>query len=731
MPEFRVPPVSIVNQIRNNLQDRCETGFPVLKELLQNADDSRAKRFRVEALSGWKEAVNPLLRWPGLLAVNDGVFREEDEGGIISFGDSSKAADSAAIGKFGFGQKAVFHICDAFAVYAYDASRTFSCIVNPFLNVEVTGNVSDTWEPSGDGSLADADLERLRRTVSPDFPDRGLLLWFPFRTAELRPAPDVGFSTNLPLLSQTIAELVRPDDLAVIIAALRHLERVEIRDDGATRCAVYMDRACKRLLGPMVWQSGHRHFRGTISVRPGQTARNYVGREATRPDGRAAQLKCSPFWPKSVSVLDPHPKPEKGEPHGAVTMLRTTTAPHPTLRISWAVFLPISETHDIDIPLGDDVSFQVRLLLHGYFFLDSGRRSIEGLDDARAHEEPTDAGGLRRAWNTELRDSVVLPLVTTVLSDALDSKIFTSAQLAELVRSIAKHSWFASNRRAICGAYSLVRTFEAPGQIAWRTPSSEASLLPLPQAVATAPKRIEELFPGIHAWASARNAVLCVDKDASLTAKPMRWIVDDLDTLFAALSPRAFQAGAFASLLAEFLALIERNDADRQVIGPHIVAALRQAMGQSAQMARSQHLAEILAWVPDQLLFPLPASVEHRQILKALAAARASVLPVRAAWLGDFANPTQLPMDDLKPLLEALEPHLAGARADQAAVAALACLTHAAHRLSELSNFSDLAPIKVLRAREVRTGTSNPISLEVLLERSPGGPFVLILARSE
>ena len=234
-------------------------------------------------------------------------------------------------------------------------------------------------------------------------------------------------------------------------------------------------------------------------------------------------------------------------------MLRTTTAPHPTLRISWAVFLPISETHDIDIPLGDDISFQVRLLLHGYFFLDSGRRSIEGLDDARAHEEPTDAaraheeptdaGGLRRAWNTELRDSVVLPLVTTVLSDALDSKIFTSAQLAELVRSIAKHSWFASNRRAICGAYSLVRTFEAPGQIAWRTPSSEASLLPLPQAVATAPKRIEELFPGIHAWASARNAVLCVDKDASLTAKPMRWIVDDLDHAFRCSFSARFSGG--------------------------------------------------------------------------------------------------------------------------------------------------------------------------------------------
>ena len=81
MPQFRVSSVSIVNQIKNNLQDRYESGFPVLKELLQNADDSRARRFRLEALPGWKDAENPLLRWPGLLAVNDGQFCKKDEGG--------------------------------------------------------------------------------------------------------------------------------------------------------------------------------------------------------------------------------------------------------------------------------------------------------------------------------------------------------------------------------------------------------------------------------------------------------------------------------------------------------------------------------------------------------------------------------------------------------------------------------------------------------------------------
>ena len=118
MPNFRVSPNSIVNQIKGNLQDRYDSGFPVLKELLQNADDSQARKICLDALPGWSSAANPLLRGPGLLVVNDGEFREEDEHGIVSFSESGKATDSAAIGKFGIGQKAVFHLCDAFVVCA-------------------------------------------------------------------------------------------------------------------------------------------------------------------------------------------------------------------------------------------------------------------------------------------------------------------------------------------------------------------------------------------------------------------------------------------------------------------------------------------------------------------------------------------------------------------------------------------------------------------------------------
>jgi hypothetical protein len=193
MPDFRVSPISIVNQIKSNLQDRYDTGYPILKELLQNADDSGARQFRLDALPGWPAAANPLLQGPGLLVVNDGVFRKEDQRGITSFGESDKATDNAVIGKFGFGQKSVFHLCDAFVVYAYGDKERFSTVVNPFLGVEVDGNVTREWEPPNANGLADSDLDLLRVEVSADFSDRCLALWIPFRRDGLRPAPGVAF----------------------------------------------------------------------------------------------------------------------------------------------------------------------------------------------------------------------------------------------------------------------------------------------------------------------------------------------------------------------------------------------------------------------------------------------------------------------------------------------------------------------------------------------------------
>lgn len=745
MPDFTVSPLSVVNQIKSNLQDRYDSGFPILKELLQNADDAGARRFRLDAWYGWPEADNPLLRGPGLLVVNDGGFRQKDRCDILAFGVSGKVTDHAAIGKFGLGQKAVFHLCDAFVVHAFNENEQepFSRVVNPFLNVDAPGNVTGGWE-----HLKDSDVNCLRRTVSDNFDTRGLVLWLPFRSERLRPAPALSFSTNRPSISGTVDELAKTEELQTLLTILRHLESIEIRkQDGrdsapTTCCFVCMGERTERLRGPQELRFGTRRFGGGIHYKDASEPAPFVGREATNPNHRLTTLQRSDHWPKANSVLDAQPKPEKGEPHGAATLLRMTNdlglEPN-ELTISWAVFLPISDQENTTLQIrhhaasgrfGDASDLgRFRLLLHGYFFLDSGRRRIDGLTQSAPTGAPSSNTELHRAWNVELRDSVVLPLIPVVLNDALDSKMVTPAEFAALTAAIAQDDWFKDNRCEVCRHMALVRTLNSPAVVTWHLVPAGTAIRPVPTSVSNHPERMQELFEEVHRWADERGIVLCVDPSASLTAEPMHWTVEELGCLFSGLPSRVFSSRALASLLVDFLHLTVSGDEHRRTTAPHVVSALRAALCATVPLAPSEQLAGILEHIPHAALFPLPKGVEHRQVLRALAGTDATILPVRGAWVPDSTPQSRIPQSDLEALLRTLEPLIESTDADspnldiaaQAATAALALLDGAGSGISALANDARFADIKVLRGRAPRTGRVLALSIKNLVDRSREG----------
>src|SRR5688572_29188921 len=103
-----------IERIRENLREgryALQDGiFPIVKELIQNAEDAKAKRLLVAWDPGLPDTEHPLLHGPGLLAINDGRFDHSNGRAIREIGLSSKAADSSTIGKFGLGMKSVFHL---------------------------------------------------------------------------------------------------------------------------------------------------------------------------------------------------------------------------------------------------------------------------------------------------------------------------------------------------------------------------------------------------------------------------------------------------------------------------------------------------------------------------------------------------------------------------------------------------------------------------------------------
>ncbi|MBK6436646.1 MAG: hypothetical protein IPF83_12885 [Rhodanobacteraceae bacterium] len=91
-----------VNQIAINLRDRYRSGFPILKELVQNADDAGAKSLAFGFHPGHGAAADHmLLKGPALWVLNDGGSRQRSPRNSRSFGLNAKAGDSGAIGKFG------------------------------------------------------------------------------------------------------------------------------------------------------------------------------------------------------------------------------------------------------------------------------------------------------------------------------------------------------------------------------------------------------------------------------------------------------------------------------------------------------------------------------------------------------------------------------------------------------------------------------------------------------
>ncbi len=451
-----------------------------------------------------------------------------------------------------------------------------------------------------------------------------------------------------------------------------------------------------------------------FAVRPPTTMpmSDFVGIEQTARDDHLTRLLESRHWP-DTSTDGVRLVPEKGAQHGAATLLRTASE-QGRLRISWAVFLPIAETPDVIIDLGREFEGGLRVLLHGYFFLDAGRRHIEGLDDLvqDTDPEPDNEAALRRSWNEKLRDTVVLPLILPLLKYALDRRIVTEEQFSLLVQSLAASKWFRKHREAICKHSSLVRVLEGDRgsrQVRWRLVPTDTKLRSLPATLAghpersrsprSSPARLDDLLDGIDEWKRRHRITLCIDKNASLTARPTCWTTDDFD-LFEGLMPRVFQSDSLARLAVSLLSEVSPRPEGHETIRSEVLRAFRDATIEPASFAATTLVSRLLEYVPRDRLIRLPSSVQRRDVLRALAQPGATVLPTRREFIGDEDHiQPGLTRTELERLLRQLAPIVQGDdtnAADQAAASALTLIENSDNQ--ELRTADGLQDLSVIRA---------------------------------
>lgn len=106
------------NKINNTLK-LYEKDVSIFKELLQNADDAKAKSFKF-ILDETQYPTDSLfdkrlaeLQSTSIMVYNSGIFTERDWESLMNFADSNKQKDITSTGTFGLGFSSNYHITDS------------------------------------------------------------------------------------------------------------------------------------------------------------------------------------------------------------------------------------------------------------------------------------------------------------------------------------------------------------------------------------------------------------------------------------------------------------------------------------------------------------------------------------------------------------------------------------------------------------------------------------------
>ncbi|WP_429295030.1 hypothetical protein [Paraburkholderia sp. CI3] len=304
-------------------------------------------------------------------------------------------------------------------------------------------------------------------------------------------------------------------------------------------------------------------------------------------------------WPKTNAIVEQGRRTsvrDKGEPEGAVAFAHADGRKG-KLSLQWAVFLPTDEErfcYQAAIPGG---SREYSIALHGQFFVDAGRRGIEGIEQITAPVVETNdvstESAVQLAWNQSLAQRVVLPMLLPALDEYVRTECFDDATIEDLTYALTRcapngagahgEGFIATFGSHVCRERAWARVLRPRGP-EWKLLVAGADrLLPLPRPLNNDHGRPWRALPGLNALGGA------VFPDATapcISDSVPQWDEDSVCRVIDEIPAATLAGEVELRYLLEFLRMHESVALAMEHVQVRLVVALRRALS-------GLHLAEL------------------------------------------------------------------------------------------------------------------------------------------
>lgn len=445
-------------------------GFPVLKELIQNADDAGASELRIYIVDGIREAKTSLLRQPAIIIYNDGEFKEEHLNNILTISVDSKTTDKSKIGRYGLGMKSIFHICDAF-IFAI-------CKKPDFPDIKV--DCISPWAPNDkDHDYLNFPTDEERLLIIKNIPfdlkkENGFVLYLPIQEPgkqhviqEHKISKDKPFGiiedvlnnigTTLPLLCE-----VSPSKTLKIVKYYVSLKDCKTVTVDNKKKIIEIDNTAKKR------KEHYCVYNADIS---NETINKFKA------------LTENENWNQREEKKDV-------KPEITFELIRNENDKK-ELNFKYCVYLPMEEPKISPVKVNTRNGFTV--LVHGNFAIDSGRRGFIGFSTLLNKQEDTVIEGtesLQIMWNKILAQEIMFPEFPKFLQNCIDEELLicnkSTDEVSEFLNTFNSIQFGAIpfiNQYTCTNYYfgKVVKFNKGKTEVSWQCFDSHKKIIKLPE----------------------------------------------------------------------------------------------------------------------------------------------------------------------------------------------------------------------------------------------------------